>query len=67
VQALGLKVGRASRSGDPDRARLNLTSPARRSSSDGADGKALARLVVGRKYFRREVENPEKASATAAS
>src|SRR5207249_1406669 len=30
---------------------------------DAADGKALAKLVVARKYFRREVENAEKASA----
>jgi hypothetical protein len=30
---------------------------------NGADGKPLAKLVVGRKYFRREVENPDRVPA----
>src|SRR6267143_1401883 len=63
LQALGLKVGQSEPIGDPDRARLNLDQSGTQVDFDGADGKALARLVVGRKYFRREVENPEKASA----
>jgi len=63
LQALGLKVGQSEPIGDPDRARLNLDQSGTQVELDGADGKALAKLVVGRKYFRREVENPEKASA----
>ena len=63
LQALGLKVGQSEPIGDPDRARLNLDQSGTQVEFDAADGKALAKLVVGRKYFRREVENPEKASA----
>jgi hypothetical protein len=61
--ALGLKVGQSEPIGDSDRARLNLDQSGTQVEFDGADGKALAKLIVGRKYFRREVENPEKASA----
>jgi len=63
LQALGLKVGQSEPIGDPDRARLNLDQSGTQVEFDGADGRALAKLIVGRKYFRREVDDPEKASA----
>lgn len=63
VQALSLKVGQSEPIGDKDRARLNLDQSGTQVEFAGADGKALAQLVVGKKYFKREVDNPEKARA----
>ena len=63
VQALSLKVGQSEPIGDKDRARLNLDESGTQVEFAGADGKALAQLVVGKKYFKREVDNPEKARA----
>jgi len=63
LQVLALKVGQSEPIGDKDRARLNLDQSATQVEFAAADGKALARLVVGKKYFKREVENPEKALA----
>ena len=63
VQALSLKVGQSEPIGDKDRARLNLDESGTQVEFAGADGKALAKLVVGKKYFKREVDNPEKARA----
>jgi hypothetical protein len=53
--------------GEKDRARLNLDASATQLEFAGADGKPLAKLLVGRKIFRAEPENPEKALAMAAS
>jgi len=63
VQALSLKVGQSEPIGDKDRARLNLDESATQVEFGGADGKPLSKLVVGKKYFKREVENPDKARA----
>jgi hypothetical protein len=63
VQALSLKVGQSEPAGEKDRARLNLDESGTQVEFASADGKALGKLVVGKKYFRREVENPEKARA----
>jgi hypothetical protein len=63
LQALSLKVGQSEPIGDPDRARLNLDESGTQVEFAGADGKPLAKLVVGKKYFKREVDNPEKARA----
>ena len=63
VQALSLKVGQSEPIGDKDRARLNLDESGMQVEFGGADGKALSKLVVGKKYFKREVENPDKARA----
>jgi hypothetical protein len=63
VQALALKVGQSEPIGDKDRARLNLDDSGTQVEFSGADGKPLAKLTVGRKYFKREVDNPEKARA----
>jgi hypothetical protein len=61
LKAIGLKVGQSEPLGDKDRARLNLDAAATRVEFRDAQDKALGVLIVGRKYFKREVENPEKA------
>ena len=63
VQALSLKVGQSEPIGEKDRARLNLDASGTQVEFAGADGKPLSRLIVGKKYFKREVDNPEKARA----
>jgi Domain of unknown function (DUF4340) len=63
LQALSLKVGQSEPIGDKDRARLNLDESGTQVEFAGADGKALSRLIVGKKYFKREVDNPDKARA----
>jgi uncharacterized protein DUF4340 len=66
--AISLKVGQSEPAGEQDRARLQLDDPRKKPETagtlvefNGADGKALAALVVGRKYFKREPDNPDKA------
>ena len=63
VKLIELKVGQSEPIGEKDRARLNLDASGTQLEFAGADGKPLARLIVGKKYFKREVENPEKAAA----
>jgi hypothetical protein len=61
LKALGLKVGQSEPLGEKDRARLNLDASGTRVEFKAADGKDLAVLTAGRKYFKREVDNPGKA------
>lgn len=61
LKAIGLKVGQSEPLGEKDRARLNLDASGTRVEFKAADGKDLAVLTVGRKYFKREVDNPGKA------
>lgn len=61
VKAIELKVGQAEPLGAADRKRLKLDDSATRVEFRGTDGKALATMLVGRKYFKAEPENPEKA------
>jgi hypothetical protein len=63
VKLIGLKVGQSEPVGEKDRARLNLDASGTQVEFAGADGKPLGKLTVGKKYFKREVENPEKAPA----
>lgn len=63
VQMIELKVGQSTPIDDKDRARLNLDSSGTQVEFDALDGKPLGKLVVGKKYFKREVENPDKAPA----
>jgi hypothetical protein len=63
LKALSLKVGQSEPIGEQDRARLNLDQSGTQVEFAGGDGKALGRLFVGKKYFKREVDNPEKARA----
>jgi hypothetical protein len=62
LKAIGLKVGQSEPLGEKDRARLNLDASGTKVEFNGADGKNLGTLIVGKKYFKREVENPEKAT-----
>lgn len=61
LKVIGLKVGQSEPLGEKDRARLNLDASGTQVSFLGADGKPLGTLTVGKKYFKREVDNPEKA------
>lgn len=61
LKVIGLKVGQSEPLGEKDRARLNLDTSGTRVEFKGVDGKDLGVLIVGRKYFKREVENPDKA------
>jgi hypothetical protein len=61
IKAIGLKVGQSEPIGEKDRARLNLDASGTVVELNGADGKPLGRLTVGKKYFKREVDNPDKA------
>jgi hypothetical protein len=61
LQALSLKIGQAEPIGDKDRARLNLDASGTAIEFLGSDGKPLAGLTAGKKYFKAETENPEKA------
>ena len=63
LKALELKIGQSDPIGEKDRARLNLDSSATQLELAAADGKPLAKLTIGKKYFKREVDNPEKAPA----
>jgi len=62
VKAIGLKVGQIEPIGEKDRARLLLDADGTAIEFLGADGKPLARLTAGKKYFKSEPENPEKAN-----
>jgi uncharacterized protein DUF4340 len=62
LKVIGLKVGQSEPIGDQDRQRLNLDASGTQVEFAGADGKPLAKLTVGKKYFKREVDNPEKAN-----
>ncbi len=68
IGMLELKVGQTVPLGPQDRARLNLDDPGKKDGGtlvelDAQDGKPLARLIVGKKYFKRDVENADKAPA----
>ena len=61
IKATGLKIGQSDLVGDKDRARLQLDASGTAIEFRGADGKPLAKLVAGRKYFKAEPDNPERA------
>ena len=63
LAVLELKVGQSESIVETDRARLNLDAAGTRVEFRGADGRTLATLIVGKKYFRRETANPDAASA----
>jgi hypothetical protein len=62
LKAIELKIGQSEPIGEKDRARLGLDASGTTVEFRGADGKALARLIAGRKYFKTEPDNPEKAA-----
>ena len=59
IRMLELKIGQSMPLGDKERARLNLDDSGTRLKFDALDGKPLAGLIVGKKYFKRDVENPD--------
>jgi hypothetical protein len=61
LKVIGLKVGQSEPLGEKDRARLNLDASGTRVEFLNSESKTLGALVVGRKYFKREVDNPDKA------
>ena len=63
LKMIELKIGQSEPIGEKDRARLNLDASGSRVEFLDSENKTLAALVVGRKYFKREVENPDKAPA----
>lgn len=63
LKAIGLKIGQSEPIGEKDRARLTLDASATQVEFSGADGKPLAKLMLGKKYFKQEPENPQKAAA----
>jgi hypothetical protein len=63
LKAIELKAGQSEPIGEKDRAGLNLDESGTRLEFRGAGDKALGSLIVGKKYFKREVDNPEKALA----
>jgi hypothetical protein len=63
LKVLELKVGQSDPIGDKDRARLNVDESGTQVEFLGATGKPLGKLTVGKKYFKRDVDNPDKAPA----
>ena len=69
VKSIELKAGQVEPVGEKDRARLNLAEPGKEGAATlvtfkAAEGKVLAELLVGKKYFKKEPEN--EAAATRA-
>ena len=62
VKAIALKIGQSEPIGEKDRARLLLDASGTAIEFLGADGKPLARLTAGKKYFKTEPEDAEKAN-----
>jgi len=63
LKVIGLKIGQSEPLGDKDRARLNLDASGTQVELGDAQGKPLAQITVGKKYWKREPENPEKTPA----
>ena len=61
LKAIGLKVGQSEPLSEKDRGRLDLDASGTQVEFKAADGKNLGAFTVGRKYFKREVDNPAKA------
>jgi hypothetical protein len=61
LKAIALKIGQAEPIGEKDRARLLLDAGGTAIELRGTDGKPLARLTAGKKYFKAEPENPDRA------
>ena len=61
IKATALKIGQSDAIGEKDRARLKLDDGGTRITFRNAEGKPLAELIAGKKYFKTEPDNPEKA------
>jgi len=62
LKAIEWKIGQAEPIGEKDRARLQLEAAGTQLEFRGADGKPLARMTVGKKYFKREPDQPDRAT-----
>ena len=69
LEALELKIGQSEPIGAQDRARLQLLEPDKGQGAGtlvefrAADGKPLARLLIGKKYFKQAPADPATAAA----
>ena len=63
VKAIGLKIGQSEPIGEKDRARLELDASGTQVEFLASDAKSIGKLAVGKKYFRKEVDNPDQAPA----
>ena len=70
LKMIELKVGQSTPVGDEERARLALDDPGKKTENAATrvelaaqDGKPLATLLVGKKYFKRDVDDPAKTPA----
>ena len=61
LKVIGLKIGQSEPLGEKDRARLNLDGSGTTVEFKNSENKDLGALIVGRRYFKRELDNPEKA------
>ena len=61
LKAIGLKVGQSEPIGEKDRARFNLDATGTQVEFKNAEGKTLSAFTAGKKHFKREPDNPEKA------
>ena len=62
LKVIGLKVGQSEPLGEKDRARLNLDTSGTQVAFLGAENRPIGTLIVGRRYFKREVENRTRGS-----
>jgi Domain of unknown function (DUF4340) len=69
LKAIELKIGQSEQIGEKDRPGLHLLAPDKGAGAGtlvefrAAGGKPLASLIVGKKYFKREQEDPAAATA----
>jgi len=69
LRVIELKIGQSEPIGESDRARLGLLAPGKGAGAGtlleflSAEGKPLARLLVGKKYFKRAPDDPAAALA----
>jgi hypothetical protein len=63
LKMIELKIGQSEPIGEKDRARLNLDASGTQLEFLAADGKPLAKLTIGKKYFKGEPESSDRALA----
>lgn len=61
LKAIELKIGQSEPIAAAERARLKVDDSGTGVEFKGADGKMLARILVGKKYFKSEPDDPDKA------
>ncbi|MBI2753837.1 MAG: DUF4340 domain-containing protein [Betaproteobacteria bacterium] len=61
VKSIELKIGQAEPIGPADRAPLKVDDSGTRVEFKATDGKVIGNLLVGKKYFKSEPDNPDRA------